>query len=83
MRVFRMEERGHIWNDSSDLGSVCLRYAWLVDKNQSVAFAFALVGVAHLQKEKKRTAQMWPQLPSQSHCPAWLPLTLSLCLSFS
>lgn len=24
-----------IWNDSSDLGSVCLRYAWLVDKNQS------------------------------------------------
>lgn len=24
-----------VWNDSSDLGSVCLRYAWLVDKNQS------------------------------------------------
>lgn len=25
----------NVWNDSSDLGSVCLRYAWLVDKNQS------------------------------------------------
>lgn len=31
-----MGSRGSdIWNDSSDLGSVCLRYAWLVDKNQS------------------------------------------------
>lgn len=32
------------WNDSSDLGSVCLRYAWLVDKNQSALVSHFVPG---------------------------------------
>lgn len=46
-----------VWNDSSDLGSVCLRYAWLVDKNQSALVSPFVPGPGRACPKSSRRAE--------------------------